>query len=405
MPAPRSRGNRATPAPQRGRGAAASVMAALLAGASMAAGCTPPAFVQCALVEIFRGDPTAQPHDTMTVAAAAETAPVDDPCDAADDPAIWANASDPAASLIVATNKQRGLLVYGLDGRIVSRLDAGRINNVDLRPRIGAPGAERIVVAGTNRTTMEIDVFALDPASGRLSPLLAEPIVADLDEPYGLCLYRSAVSGALYVFANDHDGVVTQWRLADAEGGRLRGVRVRSWPMGGQTEGCVADDANGWLFIGVEEVGIWRYDAEPEASTEQRVAVDTTGLGTPGGGRLAADVEGLTIYEPPGGGSRDGFLIASSQGNHTYVVYDRAPPHAYRGTFRIGDGAGSIDGAEDTDGIDVVSAPLGPRYPLGLLVAQDGINTSPDGTGAHQNFKLVSWRDVAEQLALDRSAS
>lgn len=393
-----------TPLETSGRGAAAAV-AALIAGAALAAGCTPPAFVQCALMEIFRGDPTAQPHDTVTVAAAAETAPVDDPCDAADDPAIWVNASEPEASLIVATNKQRGLLVYGLDGRVVSRLDAGRVNNVDLRPRAGAPGGERIVVAGTNRTTMEIDVFELDPASGRLSPLLAEPIVAGLDEPYGLCLYRSAASGALYVFANDHDGVVTQWRLADAEGGRLRGEQVRTWSVGSQTEGCVADDANGWLFVGAEEVGIWRYDAEPEASAERPLAVDTTGLGAPGGGRLAADVEGLAIYEPPGGGPRDGFLIASSQGNHTYVVYNRAPPHDYRGTFRIGAGAGSIDGAEDTDGIDVVSAPLGPRYPRGLLVAQDGINTDPGGAEAHQNFKLVSWRDVAEQLALDRPAS
>ena len=107
-------------------------------------------------------------------------------------------------------------------------------------------------------------------------------------------------------------------------------------PSTSQPEGCVADDANGWLFIGEEAAGIWRFDAEPGASTERPVAVDTTGQGEPGGGRLAADVEGLALYAPPGGGARDGFLVASSQGNHTYVVYDRAPPHAYRGTFRIG---------------------------------------------------------------------
>ena len=377
-----------------------TVIAVVLAGSTVLAGCSPPAFVQCALAEMLRADPAEQPPDTVTVAPAAETVPVDDPCDAADDPAIWVNAAEPAASLIVGTNKQRGLIVYALDGTVVSRHDAGRMNNVDLRPRSGTPSGERIVVAATNRTTGTIDVFALDAATGRLSPLLAEPIVSGLDEPYGLCLYRSGETGELHVFANDHGGAVGQWRLDDAGQGRLAGSRVRSWSVGSQTEGCVADEANGWLFIGEEEAGIWRYDAEPAAPTDRRVAVDTTGLGTPNGGRLAAAVEGLALYVAPGGGQRDGFLIASSQGNHTYVVYDRAPPHAYRGTFRIAAGGATLDGTQDTDGIDVVSAPLGPRYPHGLLVAQDGINTNPDGSTANQNFKLVSWRDVATRLAL-----
>ena len=216
-----------------------------------------------------------------------------------------------------------------------------------------------------------------------------------------VCTSRTAsASGELYVFANDHGGAVGQWRLNDAGQGRLAGLPVRSWSVGSQTEGCVADDANGWLFIGEEEIGIWRYDAEPAAPTDRRVAVDTTSLGTPDGGRLAPAVEGLALYVPPGGGPRDGFLVASSQGNHTYVVYDRAPPHAYRGTFRIAAAGATLDGTQDTDGVDVVSAPLGPRYPLGLLVAQDGTNTNPDGSTANQNFKLVSWQDVAEGLAL-----
>ena len=91
--------------------------------------------------------------------------------------------------------------------------------------------------------------------------------------------------------------------------------------------------------------------------------------------------------------------MASSQGNHTYVVYDRAPPHAYRGTFRIA-GEGSIDGTEETDGIDLVAAPVGPDYPAGLLVVQDGINRTSDASEANQNFKLVSWRDVLDALDL-----
>ena len=365
--------------------------AAILACSTLLGGCDPLTVVRCSMTALLESaEADGQPADTRTVTATVETAPVDDPCDAADDPAIWVNEDDPEASLIVASNKVRGLLVYALDGRIVSRLDSGRVNNVDLRSGIRVGGAETIVVAGTNRTTMTLDILALDPASGELSPL-GDPIDPGFAaDPYGICLYRSAASGDLYVFANAQDGAVGQWRLADDGRGGLASERVRTWKLASQPEGCVADDANGWLFIGEEGAGIWRFDAEATAPTDEPTVVDKTGQGEPGGGRLAADVEGLALYAPPGGGNRDGFLVASSQGNHTYVVYDRAPPHTYRGTFRIG-GEGSIDGTEETDGIDLVAAPVGPDYPAGLLVAQDGFNYDPDGSRINQNFKLVSW--------------
>ena len=368
--------------------------AVILACSALLAGCDPLTTVRCGMTAILESaGPDPQPSDTQTVTATTETVPVDDPCDAADDPAIWVNEDNPEASLIVASNKVRGLLVYALDGSVVSRLDSGRINNVDLRGGIRVGGEETIVVAGTNRTTKTLDILALDAGSGQLAPL-GDPIDPEFAaDPYGICLYHSAASGDLYVFANAQDGAVGQWRLDDNGRGGLSGAPVRSWMLASQPEGCVADDANGWLFIGEEEAGIWRFDAEPTASTDRPTAVDRTGLGEPGGGRLAADVEGLALYAPPGSSNRDGFLVASSQGNHTYVVYDRAPPHAYRGTFRIA-GEGSIDGTEETDGIDLVAAPVGPDYPAGLLVVQDGFNYEPDGSRTNQNFKLVSWENV-----------
>ena len=386
--------------------------AAVALGSLALAGCSPEAVIRCALTDLLASDPGPQPADTRTVSAAAETAPVADACDAADDPAVWVNESDPEASLIVATNKVRGFVVYGLDGAVVSTSDVGRVNNVDLRAGVDVGTGQAIVVAATNRTTRTIDVLALDPDGGDLTPLVDVPLAPDFDaEPYGLCLYRPAASGELYVFANDLDGAVEQWRLDPDGAGRLTGSRVRSWAVGSQTEGCVADDANGWLFIGEEEVGVWRYDARPDASTTERFAVDRVGVGEPQGGHLSASVEGLSIYAPPGGGPHDGYLVASSQGNNTYVVYDRAAPHAYRGTFRVGAGAGAagggeaVDGAEDTDGLQIVSAPLGPRYPLGLLVVQDGSNRAPDASEANQNFKLVSWGDVLDALDLPVPAS
>jgi hypothetical protein len=50
----------------------------------------------------------------------------------------------------------------------------------------------------------------------------------------------------------------------------------------------------------------------------------------------------------------------------------------------------AIDGTSSTDGIDVMSAPLGAGFPNGLFVAQDGDNDT-----GNQNFKLVPWESVA----------
>ena len=54
--------------------------------------------------------------------------------DAADDPAIWVNPNDAAASRVLGTNKKQGLLVTGLDGQLLQELPVGRLNNVDVRP-------------------------------------------------------------------------------------------------------------------------------------------------------------------------------------------------------------------------------------------------------------------------------
>ena len=361
-----------------------------------------------AVITVFYArDPLPAPEDTAVVAAVRETQPVLDGSDAADDPAIWVNERDPAASWVVGTNKRRGVEVYDLTGVRRSRLDAGQVNNVDLRAGVPVGGEPTIVVGGTNRTTDTIDVWALNPATGELTDLLAAPIPAGLGDPYGFCLYRNADAGTLYAIATDKAGGGAQWRLVEAGDGKLRGEPVRRIHTETQPEGCVADDANGVLYIGEEGVGVWRLGAEPDAPADAKELVATVrpdaeaeSPDTASPHRLTADVEGLAIYAPPDAPPEDGYLIASSQGNWTYVVFDRKPPHAYRGTFRIADGP-TIDGTGETDGIDVVATPVGPEYPRGLLVVQDGYNVDAAGDDAHQNFKYVSWADVSDALGLD----
>jgi len=331
-----------------------------LFSALLLAACAPPAVA-----------PSVQ---TASLTADGETAAVKNSDDAADDPAIWRNAANPAASLIVGTDKQAGLYVYDLDGKVRDFNNAGRVNNVDL-----AETPAGVIVAASDRsdnTQAQIALFRLDIASARLVPLGRVP--AGAGEAYGMCLW--ATPGALTAFIVIKDGTIRQIELDTA---KVTGRIVRTMKLATQSEGCVVDPRTARLYVAEEDVGIWRWDARASASTTpvKLASVDKA--------RLFDDVEGLAIAAQ--GNGNGGWLVASSQGDNAYALFSLADER-FAGRFRIVDGA--VGGTQETDGIAVMTGDFGPRFPAGLMVAQDGENMPT------QNFKLVSWAKVQAALGL-----
>ncbi len=316
------------------------------------------------------------PAPAEEVAATVETEPVLHAGDAADDPAIWIHPTDPALSTIVGTDKKGGLAVYGLDGKQLQYLPDGKLNNVDIRMDFPLGGKSVALVTAGNRSNDGIAIYRVNPATRRLENVATRTIKTL--ETYGSCMYHSPSSGKYYYFVNSKAGEVEQWQLFDNGSGKVDAVKVRAFAVGSQTEGCVADDEAEYFYIGEEAVGIWRYEAEPDAGTA-RTLVDKTGPG----GHLTSNVEGLTIAY---GDNGTGYLIASSQGNSTFAVYRREGDNAFVKTFRIGGGKG-IDAVSSTDGIDVTTANLGTGFSNGVFVAQDGANDDEN-----QNYKLVPWQ-------------
>ncbi|HEY1077115.1 MAG TPA: phytase [Fontimonas sp.] len=322
------------------------------------------------------------------VTPSAETRPMANDGDAADDPAIWRHPGDPARSRVIGTNKQYGLLVYSLKGELLQSIPAGRINNVDLRDGFKLGGRTVTIVAGSNRSNDSIVLYAID-GGGTLRDVADGVQAAGLADPYGLCLYRSA-AGQTYVFVNDSDGRYRQGELLATAKGRVRIEWRREFRFDSQPEGCVADDEAGVLYAGEEDVGLWRLSAAPDGG-DAKTLIDHTG----DGGHLVDDVEGMALWQ---GANGSGYLVVSSQGEDAYAVYERAAPNRYVGKFRIvADAASGIDGASETDGLDVSSASFGGEYAQGLLVVQDGRNVTP---AEPQNFKLVPWSRVATALGL-----
>jgi 3-phytase len=319
-----------------------------------------------------------------------ESDPVTSAADAADDPAIWANPDNPAASWVIGTDKQGGLHVYDMQGKSRFFAADGKMNNVDLRTGYRLAGRDIVLVTASDRTNKAIAIYSLDTATGSLTNIADGIQATGLSDPYGQCMYRSK-RGRTYVFISDPDGLVRQWELVPTRAGKVEAKQVRDIKFSSQTEGCVVDDANGTLYVAEEDIGLWRVAADPVKSAVP-ISIDKVADNP----KLKDDMEGVGLYDLGGG---RGYLIVSSQGNNSYAVYRREGDNAYVGSFSvIADPAKGIDGISETDGLDVSSANLGPGFEHGAMIAQDGRNMLPV---ENQNFKFVPWATIAESLNLE----
>jgi 3-phytase len=407
----------------------------------------------------------AEPADPLPVVTArVETPPLfDDEAggDAdADDPAIWVNRRRPAASVVLGTAKDAGLRAYDLRGRELQAIfpppapapgsEAGRFNNVDLLSGVRLGGRTRDLAVVTDRGRDQLRVYTVGagrrPLTDVTSP--AVPFVfsadqAEVDEQataYGLAAWRGYDGHAYAVVSRRNTSTLALVRFVADRRGTVSYQRVRTLEMpssftlpdgstwspcgepgeGPQFEGMVVDRRTATLYAAQEDVGIWRLDADLAAgpgllidrvreygvpATFDEVTEECIASGPDpgyGGPNLAADAEGLTIAH---GRGRDGHLLASSQGDSTFVVYDRVvdggAPNRVLGRFRVGDGP-TVDAVDESDGAAVVTDRV-PGFPGGLLVLHDGAETptvpGPDGEPRPAtNFSYVALDDVLHTL-------
>lgn len=337
----------------------------------------------------------AEENEFYMVGAEAETQPVESSEDAADDIAIWYNHEDPGESTIIATNKQKGLVVYDFNGNELFNYPVGRVNNVDIKTKFGLGSDSITLVGATNRTDNSILLMKLNPDTRELEPLqLSEEFKPKSSEVYGFCLYRCSHQTRfikdqihkMYAISVGTDGTLDQWELIN-DNGMVKPRYVRVLKFDSQCEGLVADDETGNLFVGEEAKGIWKIPALPAEGDKKELIADISKT------KLEVDVEGLTIYY---GSEGKGYLIASSQGNNSFAVFTRGGDHKYLGSFMIS-ANGGVDGVSETDGIDVLNLSFGSDYPDGVFIAQDGYNYEGEQQ-VNQNFKLVNWKEVARQF-------
>ena len=347
-----------------------------------------------ALVGLLQPARAAQPAGDAT--AVAETAPVSAGNTSANDVAIWVNPLDASRSVVIGTDTKEGLEGYNLSGsRLWKLASTPAPHSVDMRRGFTLTGQPVDVVATLGDSVMRF--YTVDATTRKLTEKTAQPngvVIHPSDKEFqGLCMYKSSLTSSTYAFTVSGEGVIQQWELFESptSPGKIDARSVRgpfdSGLLGTPVESCVADDQTRTLYVSERDTALWRYGAEP---TDPAMGASGVDFIAPLG-RFAADVKGLALANTS---DTTGYLIASSAGADTFMVYRREAGNAFVRQFKVIDG--TVDGCSRSKGIDAVVANLGPAFPDGLFVCQDGTNTAPAG---NQNYKLVPLANVADMTA------
>jgi len=209
-----------------------------------------------------------------------------------DEMSIWIHPTDKSLSTIISSDKAADkLFIYDLEGNVLQTIDViGQTpGNIDVRYNFPLAGEPTDIVGYCRRSgDTEIIVFKVDRDTRQL--LLVGSLTSASD--YGFCLYESPVTGKYYVFVSSTSSIISQYEISDNnDDGIIEGTLVRQVNNGsGNTEGMVADDETGILYAANESEGIYKFDAEPDGSTDRSLVAQT------GFNGLTPDVEGLSIY-------------------------------------------------------------------------------------------------------------
>ena len=300
-----------------------------------------------------------------------------------DDPAIWVNSKDPAASLIIGTDKEvnGGLYVFDLHGKVVKMVTKlGRPNNVDIAYGFKLNDELVDIVITTERSNNQLRIFSvpdMEPIdNGGLE------VFEGVDErgPMGIAFY-TASDGILYAIVGRTDGPLEgylwQYRIEDAGNGNVKLVKVREFGKYSgvkEIEAIAVDNELGFVYYADEAFGVRKYYANPAMGNEELALFGTDDFGR--------DIEGISIYKTD---DKTGYILISDQQVGTFNIYPR------EGTLEDPNSHQIIKAVElmtlESDGSEVSSTNLGPEFPKGIFVAM-----STDKT-----FHIYDWRDIASQ--------
>lgn len=301
-----------------------------------------------------------------------------------DDPAFWIHPTDRAKSLVIGTDKNTdgALYVYDLEGKIVQRVGGlKRPNNVDVAYGLKLGGKPVDIAVCTEREMQRLRVFSV-PDMKPVDPGDLVVFKGDKERaPMGIALYKRPRDGAIFAIVGGKggpaEGYLEQYRLSDDGNGRVTMKLARQFGRYSgrkEIESIGVDAELGYVYYSDETFGVRKYAADPDAPDANR---ELATFGTSG---FAEDHEGISFYKFPDG---TGYILISDQQANRFRIYKRegepGRPHEHTLVKTV---AVSTD---ESDGSELTSLPLGPKFPHGLFVAMSNGRV----------FHYYAWEQIA----------
>ncbi len=280
-----------------------------------------------------------------------------------DDPAIWINPQDASQSLIIGTDKdtEGGLFVFDLNGKIVNKVPGlKRPNNVDVEYGFNFQGKKIDIAVTTERQQNKIRIYEV-PSMKEIGAISVFEGETDRD-PMGISIYKNPQTEEIFAIVGRKFGpsgtYLWQYKLLE-NNGKVTGEVVRKFGnFSGkkEIESIAVDDELGFIYYSDEGFGVRKYYADPAKGNQELVLF--------GQKDFKEDVEGISIYDT---GNGKGYILISNQQANTFNVYRRegdsgnANQHSRIAEIPVS--------TKESDGSEVVSVNLGPKFPNGVFVA------------------------------------
>ena len=284
-----------------------------------------------------------------------------------DDPAIWINHKNPEKSIVFGTDKDEidgGVYALDLDGKIIKEKSLTGVsypNNVDVEYGFKlSDSTETDIMVFSEREKNQIRVYSvpdMKPLDNGGFKVFEDETDVLQKRPMGVSIYKNPSTEEISVFvsrkAGPTEGYLYQYALVSDSLGVHSNLLRKMGTFSGQKEieAIAVDDELGFVYFSDEGVGIRKYHADPKKGNKEIALFGTD--------NFKDDIEGIAIATYPNG---NGFIIVSNQQNHSFNIFKRSD-----NSFVKEINLGTIE----TDGCDVVTTPLGKKYPKGLFVSMN----------------------------------
>lgn len=309
----------------------------------------------------------------------------------ADDPAIWIHPSRPELSRVYGTDKferDGGIYVFDTRGRIIQRIrGVNRPNNIDVAYGLAASGRRIDILVATERLSGRLRVFSINRNNGFLTDITGNTNVSakgieGFGEPMGIGLYTRPSDRAIYAIVAPKtgllDGYLEQYQLRFNPATNRVDTRLvrRFGAFSGQKEieAITVDNELNRVYYSDEGVGVHVYPADPASP---RANDRLHFIPTP----FRGDTEGLAVWKRADGA---GYLLVTEQienGSRLHVFRREDPQNKFVVVIPTK--------ADETDGIEVTSKPMGGEFWCGMLVMMDSKN---------KRFLFTPWSEVERFL-------